>query len=56
MSAQAHEDLLSDVKRLRDYFSHVQTALDQYVTERKQLQEKLDQAQRYHEQSSTVLA
>ena len=35
--AQAHEDLVSEVKRLQESFSHVQTALDRSVTERKQL-------------------
>ena len=56
MSAQAHEDLVSEVKRLRESFAHVQTALDQSVNERKQLRENLDQVQRAHEQSSTELA
>ena len=56
MSAQAHEDLVSEVERLRETFAHVQTALDQYVTERKQLRENLEQVQRAHELSSTELA
>ena len=55
MSAQDHEDLVPEVKRLRESFAHVQTALDQSVTERKQLRENLDQVQRAHEQSSTEL-
>uniref|UniRef100_M4BBU9 Uncharacterized protein n=1 Tax=Hyaloperonospora arabidopsidis (strain Emoy2) TaxID=559515 RepID=M4BBU9_HYAAE len=55
-SAQAHEDLVSEVKRLRESFAHVQTALDQSVTERKQPRENLDQVQRAYEQSSTELA
>ena len=53
MSAQAYEDLMSEVKRLRD--AHVQTALDHPVTERKQLRENLDKIQRAHEQPSTEL-
>ena len=56
MSAQAHEDLLSEVKRLQESFAHVQTALDQSMTERKQLRGILDQVQRAREQSSTTLA
>uniref|UniRef100_M4BH97 Uncharacterized protein n=1 Tax=Hyaloperonospora arabidopsidis (strain Emoy2) TaxID=559515 RepID=M4BH97_HYAAE len=56
VSAQAHEDLVSEMKRLRESFDHVQTALDQSVTERNQLRENLDQVQRAHEQSSTELA
>ena len=55
MSAQAHEDLVLEVKRLRESFAHVQTALDQSVTERKQLREIPDQVQRVCEQSSTEL-
>ena len=55
MSAQAHEDLVSEVKLLRESFAHVQTALDQSVTERKQLRENLDQVQRAREESSTEL-
>uniref|UniRef100_M4BCB7 Uncharacterized protein n=1 Tax=Hyaloperonospora arabidopsidis (strain Emoy2) TaxID=559515 RepID=M4BCB7_HYAAE len=36
VSAQAHQDLVSEVLRLRESFPHgVQTALDQSVTERK---------------------
>ena len=56
MSAQAHVDLVSEVKRPRESFAHVQTALDQSVDERKQLREILDQVQRAREQSSTELA
>ena len=56
MSAQAHEDLVSEVARLRESFSHVQTALDQSVAERKQLWEILDHVQHAREQSSTELA
>ena len=56
MSAQAHEDLVSEVKRLQESFARVQTALDQSVTERKKLRENLDQVQRSHQQSSTELA
>uniref|UniRef100_M4C5H6 Uncharacterized protein n=1 Tax=Hyaloperonospora arabidopsidis (strain Emoy2) TaxID=559515 RepID=M4C5H6_HYAAE len=56
VSAQAHVDLVSEVIRLREFVAHVQTALDQSVTERKQLRENLDQVQRPHEQSSTELA
>ena len=56
LSAQAHEDLVSEVKRLRESFAHVKKALDQSVTERKQLRENLDQVQRAHEHSSTELA
>ena len=56
MSAQAHENLVSEVKRLRESFAHVQTALDQSVTERKQIREILDQVQRAREHLSTELA
>ena len=56
VSAQAHEDLVSEVKRLRESFAHVQTALDQSVNERKQLRENLYQVQSAHEQSSTELS
>ena len=47
---------MSVVTRLRESFAHVQTALDQFLTERKQQRENLDQVQRAHEQSSTELA
>uniref|UniRef100_M4BTT9 Uncharacterized protein n=1 Tax=Hyaloperonospora arabidopsidis (strain Emoy2) TaxID=559515 RepID=M4BTT9_HYAAE len=53
---KVHEDLVSEVARLRESFAHVQTALDQSATERKQLREILDQVQRAREQSSTELA
>ena len=56
MSAQAHKDLVSEVKRLRESFAHVLTALDQSVTKKKQLREILDQLQHAREQSSTELA
>ena len=56
MSAQAHEDLVSEVKRLRESFAHVQKALNQSVTEREQLREILYQVQRAREQSSTELS
>uniref|UniRef100_M4BM03 Uncharacterized protein n=1 Tax=Hyaloperonospora arabidopsidis (strain Emoy2) TaxID=559515 RepID=M4BM03_HYAAE len=56
VSAQAHADLVPEVKRLRESFAHVQTALDQSVNERKQLRENLYQVQSAHEQSSTELA
>ena len=55
VSVQAHEDLVSEVERLRESFSHVQTAPDQSVNESNQLRENLDQVQRAHEQSSTEL-
>ena len=42
--------------RLRESFAHVQTALDQFVAEKKQLRGILDQVQRAREQSSTELA
>ena len=35
VSVQAHEDLVSEVARLRESFAHVQAAMDQSVTERK---------------------
>ena len=56
VSAQAHEDLVLEVKQLRESFAHVQTALDQSVTERKQPREILNQVQRACEQSSNELA
>ena len=56
MSAQAHKDLVSEVKRLRESFFHVQAAMEKSVTERKQLRENLDQVQRAREQSSIKLA
>uniref|UniRef100_M4B852 Uncharacterized protein n=1 Tax=Hyaloperonospora arabidopsidis (strain Emoy2) TaxID=559515 RepID=M4B852_HYAAE len=56
VSVQAHEDLVSEVARLRESFAHVQTALNQSVTEEKQLQWILDQMQRARELSSTELA
>ena len=56
MSAQVHEDLVSEVKRLRESFAHLQKALNQSVTEREQLREILYQVQRAREQSSTELA
>uniref|UniRef100_M4C2L2 Uncharacterized protein n=1 Tax=Hyaloperonospora arabidopsidis (strain Emoy2) TaxID=559515 RepID=M4C2L2_HYAAE len=56
VSAQAHKDLVSEVKRLRESFAHVLTALDQSVTKKKQLREILDQLQHAREQSSTELA
>ena len=56
VSAQAHEDLVSEVKRLRESFAHLQKALNQSVTEREQLREILYQVQRAREQSSTELA
>uniref|UniRef100_M4B1I7 Uncharacterized protein n=1 Tax=Hyaloperonospora arabidopsidis (strain Emoy2) TaxID=559515 RepID=M4B1I7_HYAAE len=56
VSVQVHEDVVSEVTRLRESFDHVQTALDQSVTERKQLREILDQVQRAREQSRTELA
>ena len=55
MSAQAHEDLVSEMKRPRESFAHVQTALNQSVNERKQLRDNLNQEQRAHEKSSTEL-
>ena len=56
MSVQAHEDLVSEMARIRGSFALVQTALYQSVTERKQLREILDQVQRASEQSLTRLA
>uniref|UniRef100_M4B8T3 Uncharacterized protein n=1 Tax=Hyaloperonospora arabidopsidis (strain Emoy2) TaxID=559515 RepID=M4B8T3_HYAAE len=56
VSAQVHENLVSEVKRLRESFAHVQTALDQSVTKAKQLREYLDQVQHAHEQLLTELA
>uniref|UniRef100_M4BDS7 Uncharacterized protein n=1 Tax=Hyaloperonospora arabidopsidis (strain Emoy2) TaxID=559515 RepID=M4BDS7_HYAAE len=57
---QTHEDWVSEVTRLRESFVHVQTALDQSVTERnterKQLRDILDQVQRARKESSTELA
>ena len=54
-TVQAHEELVSEVTRLRESFTHVQTALDQSVTERKQLREIIDQVQRALEQPSIEL-
>ena len=48
VSVQDHEDLVSEMKRLRESFTHVQTVLNQSGTERKQLRENLDQVQRAH--------
>uniref|UniRef100_M4BYS6 Uncharacterized protein n=1 Tax=Hyaloperonospora arabidopsidis (strain Emoy2) TaxID=559515 RepID=M4BYS6_HYAAE len=42
VSVKAHEDLVSEMARLRESFTHVQTALDHSVTERKQIREILD--------------
>ena len=56
MSAQDHEDLVPEVKRLRDSFARVQTELDQYVIKKKQLWEILDQVQRAREHSSTEVS
>uniref|UniRef100_M4BCC5 Uncharacterized protein n=1 Tax=Hyaloperonospora arabidopsidis (strain Emoy2) TaxID=559515 RepID=M4BCC5_HYAAE len=56
VSAHAHQDLVSEVVRLRESFSHVQISLDHSVTEREQTREILDQVQRAREQSSTELA
>uniref|UniRef100_M4B511 Uncharacterized protein n=1 Tax=Hyaloperonospora arabidopsidis (strain Emoy2) TaxID=559515 RepID=M4B511_HYAAE len=53
---RVHEDLVSEVTRLRKSFDHVQTSLDQSVTEGKQLREILDQVQHAREQSSTEIA
>ena len=47
---------MSEVERLRESFSHVQTAPDQSVNESNQLRENLDQVQRAYEKSSTELA
>ena len=47
---------MSEVPRLHESFAHEQTALGQYVTDRKQLREILDQVQRAYEKSSTELA
>ena len=56
MSVQAHEDLVSEVTRLRKSFDHMQTSLDQSVTKGKQLRDILDQVQHAREQSSTEIA
>ena len=56
VSVQVQEYLVSEVARLCESFAHVQTALNQSVTEGKQLQWILDQVQRAREQSSTELA
>ena len=56
VSVQAHEDLVSEVARLCESFTHVHTALDQSVTERKQPREILNQVQRACEQSTNELA
>uniref|UniRef100_M4BI46 Uncharacterized protein n=1 Tax=Hyaloperonospora arabidopsidis (strain Emoy2) TaxID=559515 RepID=M4BI46_HYAAE len=56
VSAQAHEDLVSEVTRLHEYFVQVKTTLNQSVTERKQLHENLDQVQRARGQASSELA
>ena len=50
------EELVSEVKCLREFLSRTQSALDQYEIERKQLRAILDQVQRAREQSSTELA
>uniref|UniRef100_M4BIM9 Uncharacterized protein n=1 Tax=Hyaloperonospora arabidopsidis (strain Emoy2) TaxID=559515 RepID=M4BIM9_HYAAE len=56
VSVRAPKYLVSEVKRLRKPFAHVQTALDQSLTERKQLRGILYQVQRARDQSSTKLA
>ena len=55
VSVQAHEDLLSEVTRLRESLAHMQNALDQSETDRKQIREILDQVQHSRERSSPVL-
>ena len=42
MLVQAHKDLVSEVARLRESFAHVHSAMDQSVTERKQLLVSID--------------
>uniref|UniRef100_M4BUG1 Uncharacterized protein n=1 Tax=Hyaloperonospora arabidopsidis (strain Emoy2) TaxID=559515 RepID=M4BUG1_HYAAE len=56
VSVKAHEDLVSEVARLRESFTHMQTVLDQSVNERKQLRDSLDQVQldQLHEQMNRL--
>uniref|UniRef100_A0AAV1V9A5 Uncharacterized protein n=1 Tax=Peronospora matthiolae TaxID=2874970 RepID=A0AAV1V9A5_9STRA len=52
---QDYEELVYDTSCVHGSLARIQSALDQFETDKKQLREILDQVQRDHEQSSAVL-